>query len=283
MAHICLVTDSTSDLPDELVARYHIHVVPAILTIAGKSYRDGVDITRTQYYDMLPALPNLPQTASPSAGEFGAVYERCAPHARILSLHAAATLSGIYNSARLASAALGERITVVDSGSLSMGLGWQVLAAAEAIARGEPLRAILAAIADVRRRLHVFALLDTLEFLRRGGRVSLFRAGLGSLLQIKPIVELCEGEVRTIVQERTRRRAFDRLVALVRGLGPLDRLAIMHTNFVEAAAALREALAGAATAEPVIVDATTVIGAHVGPRALGVAAVTATQDDNIEM
>ncbi len=164
---------------------------------------------------------------------------------------------------------------VVDSCQVSMGLGFQVLAAAEAIRRELSPERVLEHIEDVRRRVKLIAMIDTLEYIRRSGRVSWARASLGALLNIKPFVELRDGIVHSLGEARTRRKGVERLVSMVRNFGPLERLAILHTNAEEDARFLLERLEARVTRmPPLIVNITTIIGAHVGPNGLGVVAVT---------
>jgi DegV family protein with EDD domain len=269
-----IVTDSTCDLPPALVERHNIVVVPAALNIDGRTLRDGVDISRGEYYARLPGFKDLPATAAPSAGEFEAAFQECGA-APIISLNLASQLSGLYNAARLAAEAFGPQVTVVDSGQLSMGLGWQVLAAAEAAARGAGPAEVLAAAEAVRRRVKVFAVLDTIEFLRRGGRASAFVAALGGLLQIKPLLEVVEGEVKPVGRQRLRPNAVALMCERLRALGPLQRLAVLHTACAEEAQVLAAQFAAQSAEPPLVVEATTVIGTHTGPHALGFAAVPA--------
>lgn len=271
---IKIVADSTADVPAEFVALLDLTVIPCALIIGGRSLRDGVDIARADFYARLPSLPDLPTTAAPSAGAFEAAYDSLAGADHIISIHAAAALSGIYNAARLAAEKYGPRVTVIDSGQISMGLGWQVIVGGEAAAAGQTLDAVRAAIDSVRSRIRLYALLNTLDYVRRSGRVSWLRAGLGSALQIKPTMELAEGQVIKIAETRTWRKAFAGLASLVQSLGPLERLAVMHSNLASEAEALLERLAGAVSGEKLIVEATTVVGTHVGPGAVAVAAVT---------
>jgi DegV family protein with EDD domain len=180
--------------------------------------------------------------------------------------------------ARQAAADFPGRITVLESGSLSLGLGFQVLAAAEALAdQGGLLDEALAAIRSTRERLRVYAALDTLEYVRRSGRVPAAVAALGGLLHIKPVVELHEGEVKPISASRTTRHATEKLFGLLTDLGPLERLAILHTNAPGRAKEFLQALMAehrkSIPRDILIVNVTTVIGTHVGPNGLGVAAV----------
>src|SRR5512134_3912482 len=133
-----LVTDSVADVPADLVEKYDIKVVPSLIVIGPQSYRDGVDMTREEFYRRLSTFDPPPSTAAPAAGDYQAAY-RAVPDSRVLSLHIAETLSGIYNAARLGAQAFGDRVKVIDTGSLSLGAGWQVIAAAEAIASGKTL------------------------------------------------------------------------------------------------------------------------------------------------
>jgi DegV family protein with EDD domain len=182
----------------------------------------------------------------------------------------------MYNVAHLGAREVPDlRVHVVDSGQVTMGLGWMAIAAAEAAAEGRSVPEILALLEDVKHRVRVYAILDTLEYLRRSGRVSWAQAKAAQVLRIKPIVELLLGQVGDLGRTRTRRRAIARLVELTRALGPLERLAILHTYAPEAQT-LRHRLADLCSPEQLLtVAVTTIIGAHVGPQGLGVAAVIA--------
>lgn len=274
--NIALVTDSTADIPVELIEKNQIHVVPNLIIIDGDSIEDGKDISRQEFYDRLPTMKVLPTTAAASAGSFQKIYEYLLSQGvqKIISIHASSLLSGIFNAARLAAQTFGERVHVIDSGQVTLGLGFQVLAAAEAIASGLPLEAIFGLIADASRRAHVFALLDTLEYIRRSGRISWARARLGSLLQIKPLLEVRNGQVFSLGDVRTRQKGIERLREFILRLGPLERLAILHTNAEADARRLLESLDLKLNFAPLIVHATTVIGTHVGPHGLGAAAIT---------
>src|SRR5574342_427527 len=225
-----ILTDSTCDLPGYLVEQYELEVVPSILIIDGKEYADGIGLSREDFYRQLPSLQTQPTTAAPSIGDFSSRYDslfsRGCDH--ILSIHAAGPLTTIINSARQAVHDFPEKVTIVDSLSLSLGLGFQVLAAAEAAELG--LQAALAAIQSTRKRLHVFAALDTMENLRRSGRVPAAVAALGSLLSIKPLIELTDGEVKAIGAVRTTKQANERMLNFFLQGGELERLAILHTG-----------------------------------------------------
>jgi DegV family protein with EDD domain len=275
-----LVTDSTCDIPQFLIEQHELEVVPCILALDGKEYVDGKDITREEFYRQLPRLKTQPTTAAPSIGDFSTRYDSLLTKSgcdHILSIHAAGALTSILNIARQAASDFQDRVTCIDSTSLSLGLGFQVLAAAEAAELGR--QAALDAIQFARKRLQVFAALDTLEYLKRSGRVPATVAMLGSLLSIKPLIELTNGEVKAMGAVRTTGQANERMSKFLLKGGPLERLAILHTGAESRARAfLNELMQTSSQSVPrdiLMVNVTTVIGTHVGPNGLGFAAVRA--------
>ena len=272
---IAIVTDSTADVPQELAETLNIHVVPAILVIDGQSYEDGHGLTRQQFYERLPGLQQLPSTASPSVGSFEALYRQLFDQGieHIISIHVASRLSSIYSTACLAAQSFGERIQVIDSQSLSMGFGFQVIAAAEAASQNQPLKKIPSIIENTRQKTHLIAMLDTLEYIHRSGRVGWARARIGSLLRIKPFVEVKDGQVYNLGQARTRSNGVSRLFEFLRGMGEMERLAILHTNAEQKALSFLESIDWPYPPNPLIINVTTVIGTHVGPNGLGFTAV----------
>ena len=272
---IAIVTDSTCDIPPELVEKFDIHIVPNILVINGKSIEDNESFSREKFYTDLPEMDPLPTTSTASSGAFGALYDELLQESidRILSIHAASLLSGIFNAASLAAQGFGNRVQAIDSQQVSLGLGFQVLAAAEAAAEGLPLEDVLRRVGDARQRVRFIAMLDTLEYIRRSGRVSWARASLISLLQIKPFIELKDGVVHRLGEVRTRKKGVDRLLQLLRDLYPWERLAILHSNAETEARQLLADLDPDLPTEPLIVNVTTIIGTHVGPNGLGFVAV----------
>jgi DegV family protein with EDD domain len=270
-----IVTDSTSDIPPEVAEEYHIHVVPAILNIEGQSLEDGPGISRREFYERLPSMDPLPTTSAPSVGSFLKLYEKIFEQGadQILSTHAPAALSGIYNAARLAAQNFNQRVKVLDSGSLTLGLGFQAMAASERCREGASLAEILAHIESMQKRIYLAAMLDTFEYVRRSGRVSWAKAALGALLNIKPFVSVKEGAVLRLGETRTRQRGIERLKAMLVNRGPLERLAVLHTNSEEDARQFLASFNVKLRTQPFIVNVTTVIGTHVGPKALGFVAV----------
>ena len=272
-----ILTDSTCDIPSYLVEQYELEVVPSILIIDGKEYVDGKDISREEFYKRLPSLRTQPTTAAPSIGDFSARYESLLMHGcdHIISIHAAGALTSILNVAQQAAKDFPDRVTCVDSTSLSLGLGFQVLSAAEAAEMG--LQAAFDAIQSTHKRLHVSAALDTMEYLKRSGRVPATVAMLGGLLSIKPMIELTNGEVKAIGAVRTTGQANVRMLKFLLEGGKLEKLAILHTGAEPRAKEfLNQLMQMASQSVPrdiLMVNVTTVIGTHVGPNGLGFAAV----------
>lgn len=272
-----IVTDSTADLPGYLLEQHEIKVVPTILVLEGKEYADGAGITREEFYTRLPALHTPPTTAAPSIGDFLTPYETLLSNGcdHILSIHAASQLTTIVNVARQAADEFPGKVTCIDSGSLSLGIGFQVLAAAEASDLG--LNAVLEAIRSTRQRLQVKAALDTMEYLKRSGRVPGVVANLGGLLSIKPMIELRDGEVKAIGAVRTARQADEKILNFLLNLGEMERLAIMHTNAADRAkhvlSLLMEQVRKSVPRDILFVNVTAVIGTHLGPNGIGFAVV----------
>ncbi len=272
-----IVTDSTCDLPPYLIEQHGIEVVPCILIMDGKEYVDGQDISRDDFYRRLPSIHRSPTTAAPSIGEFARRYQKLLDGGceHILSIHAAGALTSILGTAEQGAKEFPGRVTAVDSRSLSLGLGFQVLAAAEAA--GEGLEAARSAVESTRMRLHVFAALDTLEYVRRSGRVPAAITMLGGMLSIKPVIELMEGQVKTIGAVRTTRQANERMLSFMRQGGKLQRLAVLHTGAEQRAREFLQTVMMEMNREMprdiLLVNVTTVIGTHVGPNGLGFAAV----------
>jgi DegV family protein with EDD domain len=277
---IRIITDSTCDLPEELARTWAITVVPAYINIGSRSYLDGIELSRQAFYEGLPGYPEVPTTAAPSSGTFTEVYEKVTHEGatEILSIHVAGDLSGMLNAARLgADAADSAPVTLFDSKQVSMGLGLQAIIAAEAAAKGHSMAEIIALLDQVVERTYVFAVLDTLEYLRRSGRVSWARFGIGTLLRIKPLIRVHLGQVELPEKIRTSSKAVQRMLEMVEGLGPLEKVALLHTHS-------EDKLAGFLTqcqhlipagSTPPTVEVTPAIGAHVGTGAMGIACVVA--------
>jgi DegV family protein with EDD domain len=274
---IGIVTDSTCDLPAEIAARHSIALVPVYINLGTESYLDGVDLSRETFYARLPDWDPPPTTAAPGPHMFLQAYERLAQRGatEILSIHISHTLSAIVDGARSAAREAPVPVTVLDSGTLSLGTGFLAWSAAEWAARGHAMAQILALAKEQIQRTHVFAALDTLEFLRRSGRMNRVVATLGSWLQIKVLLKMNEG-VANAEKIRTAPAATQRLIDLLQEQGPLERAAVVHTHALDRARALQDqARHLLSDTKPLSVDITPVLGAHLGPGTVGFACVQA--------
>jgi DegV family protein with EDD domain len=284
---IGFVTDSTSDIPAEEADRYAIDVVPAMIIFGGKSLRDGVDISRSELYRRMASQRFLPTTSSPSVGAFEEAFESKLTRGfqKVLSIHPASSLSGIFNAASVAASHFPGRVEVLDSGQVSMGTGFLILAAAEAAAQGAPIETLNHLVANMRKRVHLVALLESLTNLAHSGRIPMVLAGIGNFLQIKLLISLVEGTVNRVAQVRTHSRGIAVLLEQVRTWGSIECLAVAHANARSVADSiipqLTQSLQGVnrlVQEKIFMVEVTPAIGIHTGPGAVGVIAVSAAGD-----
>lgn len=276
---IRFVTDSVADLSAELLAQWQITVVPAFVNYGDHSYADdGVELVREDFYEMLGETPNISPKTSAMPPEmaregFQKAFDLGADH--VIAVVTPNNLSGIYNAMRLAMRDFPEgRVTLVDSNQLSMGMGWQVLLGAEVAAETGDVAKTLAAIEWVRKHQHTYAVLTTLEFLRRSGRLSGMAASIGSLLKINLIIQAKDGQVLPVARVRTLRRAFDKLAELIRPHAPFERMAVMHAVNPEGASAMLERLEDVVPGDVQVASVCPAIGVHGGPGIVGVGTVS---------
>lgn len=275
MARIALITDSTASLPPELARRYNIHVIPTYVIIGGKTFLDGVDLAPGEFYRLLQEAETLPTTSQPSVGDFVELYTKLSQEAEdILSIHLSDQLSATMSSALAARKEMGAvPIHVIDSRSASMGLGFIVLAAARAVEEGKGLPQVIEAIESLIPRMNVIFMVDTLEYLRRGGRIGGASALLGSILSIKPILYLKDGRVEVLEKVRTKSRARERLLEIVAerlGSGRGVHVAILHADALEEAQVLEDQIVRQFEPVELYVDELNpVVGTHVGPGTIG--------------
>jgi DegV family protein with EDD domain len=278
---IKIVTDSACDVPPELAHQFDITIVPAYLNIGQDSYLEGVEMSREQFYGRLHSFTDYPTTAAPAVGTFTQVYEQLTAEgaSQILSMHIAHDLSAIYNAARVgAAAANAAPVTLFDTRQITLGAGLLVMLAAEAVAAGRNLAEIVTMLNEKVSRTHVFGMIDSLEALHRSGRVSWAKFGIGSILQIKPIMMIADGVISAVAKVRTRKRALSQMLTLVSDLAPFERLAIIHVNAQEAAEELYQLSSNLFTnlsSPPLIQGITPAVGTHLGVGAVGFAAVSA--------
>ena len=272
---IRIVTDSTSDIPADLAEELGITVVPANVVIDDVNYRDGVDLTPDEFYRRLTTGNRLPTTSQPSIGAFQSAYQPLLEQGdEVVSIHVSGKLSGTVNSATQAKASLGDAvpIEVIDSNSASIALTLIVVAAARLAQQSASYQQVAE---QVRRDLGltstVFAL-DTLEFLQKGGRIGKAQAFMGSLLSVKPILTLMDGEVHPLERPRNHQRAVRRLLELTREHTPVSQVGVIYSTEPDWAADLRSQLSDLIPEEQIITARFgPALGTYVGPRAIGVA------------
>jgi len=279
-----VVTDSTADLPVEVAQELDIAVVPLLVLFGDEVYRDGVDLSTDEFFQRLTTSPVLPTTSQPSVGAFQETYARVAAETKeIVSVHISARVSGTCESALQASESLSgsPRIEVVDSRSTSMGLGFQVMAAARAARAGASLEEVAAVARSVGRRHLLLALLETLEYLRRGGRIGRAQAYLGSVLNLKPLLTLSDGEVHPVARVRTRTRALDQMFQRAMAHGDIEQVAVIHGTTPDDADMLAQRVREHLSDVPVHVGRLgPALGVHGGPGIIGMVVVRAEKDQD---
>ena len=274
---VTVITDSTAYLPDELVEGYGIHVVPLYVVLAGHSGREGLDISPQDVARALAVRGQTVSTSRPTPGDFVAAYRRALDEGaeRLVSVHLSSELSSTSDAARLAASQVGEHIvTVVDTRSAAMGAGFAVLAAARSAAAGADAAAVARTARETAAATRTLFVVDTLEYLRRGGRIGSAAAVLGSALAVKPVLHVQDGRVVPLEKVRTTARALNRLVQRAveaAGQGPVS-IAVHHLAAAERAdklaAELRDRLPQ--LRELHVSELGAAIGAHVGPGAVGI-------------
>lgn len=270
-----IVTDSTSDISKELAAEYDITVVPLTISFGQESFRDGLDLTADEFYARLQTTKALPTTSQPPPALFQHAYEHLITRGDIVSVHVSYKFSGTIDTARAAARAVApERISIVDSTSASMGLGMCALAAARVAKSGGTREECAAAAESVAGRLRIAVAFETLEYLRRGGRIGRATAFLGGLLRLKPILTVKDGEAFPVTRVRSRAKALDELFALCTGDKPIEEIAVLHTTTPEDATALAARARAARPGVPLHLGGFgPVLGVHGGPGMIGIAVV----------
>jgi len=281
LSGVKIVTDSSAHLSQAAREQFDITVVPLHVFFGEKDYRDEVDLPNAQFYEMLPNASDHPKTSQPSAGEFIQVYKPILDAGKeIVSVHLSAKLSGTYASACAAKEHLEGQVKnalpihIVDTLSVSMGLGLLVIAAAQAAQAGKSPQDIVATLNALIPKLNLIFVLDTLEYLKRGGRIGGARAMLGSLLNVKPMLEVANGQVEPLEQPRSRTKALKRAIEIMeeRVAGKPVHIAVLHAQCPDDAATLeKDVRAQAQVRELYLAEIGPAIGVHVGPNAIGLA------------
>lgn len=281
---IQIVTDSSAHLPPDQRQQHDITVIPLKAIFGTTTYRDGVDLTNAQFYSMLPKAKEHPTTSQPSAGEFMEVYRPILEAGKeIVSLHLPSKLSGTYASACAAKTELEAQfrkalpITIVDTPWISMALGMLCIAAAQAAEAGKSREEVAAVVNALIPKLNLIFLLDTLEYLRRGGRIGGAKAFLGTLLNVKPLLHLENGQVEPLEQQRSRSRGLKRLLDIVGERAdqkPLH-ISVLHAEAPQEAAALEKQIRDRFNIRNFyMTEIGPVVGVHTGPCAIGIAFYT---------
>jgi len=274
-ANTAIVLDSTADFPQASERFPSWRVVPLYVNFGAKSYRDYLDLGPEEFYIRLPAASPPPTTSQPTPGDFLAVYEELAQrYERILSLQVASTLSGTFASAQAGAASLGERVRVIDTGTVSAGVTMLALAIQRRLDRGSSDAEIDGLVERYRDTHELLFSVETLEYLARGGRIGRAAAFAGTLLNVKPILALRHGEVVPLKRVRGSRRALEEFALLLeRGTSDTStlRIGIAHAAAPERAAALRRMVSGLRPAAEieVVTSLGAVVGTHAGPGTLG--------------
>ena len=274
---VAIVTDSTAYMPKNLVDEYQIHVVPNVVNWGTKSYRDGVDIGATEFFERLKTDPVQPTTAVSGVGDFRDVYAKAAETAdAVLGMHLSAKLSGTYMAAEQAKGMLPDKnIQVIDSNATAMALGFVVLAAARVASAGGTLEEAAAAARATIPNVGIVFTVETLEYLKRGGRIGGGAAFVGGLLDLKPILELRDGRVEPVERVRTKRKAVERVLEIIaektKGKQPV-RLATLHAAAPQEAATLLNAAKERLRAvESILSEVSPTVAVHTGPGTVGLA------------
>jgi DegV family protein with EDD domain len=268
-----IVTDSTCDLPQTVVDEYGITVIPLYINVGDRSYIDGVELSREEFYKNLPSYPTPPTTSVPGAEVFLNTYQKLIADGadQILSIHVASSLSATADVAHSAAETLTNvPVTVFDAGQITLGTGLLAIAAAQAAVSGKTMEEIVSMLKDMISRTYSFAALDTLEYLRRSGRASRFQSTVGALLSVKPLLSMHDGKMN-VDRVRTEKGAIEWLMDHLTNLHPFEELALVHTNAPDKVKIFRQRAYPFLPSgkEPIIAEVTPIIGTHVGPGAVG--------------
>ena len=241
MQSIAIITDTDSSIPFDIAARYYIVQVPITINFGEESYEAVYALNDADTFGRIDREGKLPTTAAPAPGRFISAFKNALDGGadRIICLCVSSAVSATYSSAVTASESFpGHEITVVDSESLSMGLGYMALEAAQAASQGASVSDIISLISDIRERTHLFAALSTLKYLVMGGRVSILTGGVASMLNIKPILTIRDGKLDLLERVRTQQKAWERVIELSAGKAgdrPIEQMCILHVNALQMA------------------------------------------------
>ena len=270
-----IVTDSTCDIPRDLVDQYGITVVPLSIAFGDESFRDGIDLPADEFFSRLQSTKALPTTSQPPPALFQHAYEHLISRGEVVSIHLSHKFSGTIETARTVAAEMApDKITVVDSGFVSMALGLCVIAAAKKAQAGGTRAECVAAAESVGRRMKLLVAFESLEYLRRGGRIGRASAFVGGLLKLKPVLTVKDGEAHPVARVRSRQKALNELLALAITNDRIDEAVVLHTTTPDDAEGLAARVRASCPGVPILVGRFgPVLGVHGGPGMLGLAVV----------
>jgi len=278
-----VVTDSTADLPSQIVQELDITVIPLSVNFGQETYLEGIELGADEFYEKLTCASALPTTSQPSPTAFVQAYSNLSQKTdRIISIHISPKLSGTYNSALLGREAIDDRcqIEIIDSLHASMGLGMIVIQAARAAQAGASLDEVIKLTQDVIPRTHFFGTVNTLEYLHRGGRIGKARTLLGTLLSIKPIIGLRDGEIHPMGKTRTRKKSLARLLEMAHELVPIEEISILHSTTPEEVAAFIDRISAIIPKDRICQSRIgPVIGTYLGPGTIAIGIIEKKKTD----
>lgn len=274
MARI-IITDSTSDLPQDFVQQNGIYTVPLNIHLQNSVYKDGIDIQPSELYHRLRTEDVFPQTSQPAAGDFLNLYQTLKPSDECLVLCISSELSGTYQSAQIARDIAAEEvqteIQIIDSRSASIGLGLQVIHAQQCFAQGKDMAQTLFELAEIRRRMRILFAVDTLDYLARGGRISQLSMHLGNFLQLKPVLQLEDGRIDVLDKVRTKPKAVQRMLdVFIKEAPQVQQAAILHIDASDEGHRLMQEVQKHYSGPTMLVQCGAVIGSHAGPGTVGI-------------
>lgn len=271
-----VVTDSTSDLPISYRKENQLRIIPLNVHVLDKTYKDGVDLNNQEYYKRLRREPISPLTSQPSSGDFLAIFDNFADDDEIAVVLISSCLSGTIQSALLARDIVLQKrkmkIEIIDSLSTSLGLGFQVMRFCDLLEEGKSLTEVKAELLRIQDKSRVYFVVDDLEYLFRGGRISRISKKIGNLLQLKPVLALNEGQIEVFDKVRTKPKAIRKILQLLQDdSAEIEKLAVIHVDNEEEASKILREIETFYPGPILIAEAGPVIGTHTGPGTIGLA------------
>ncbi len=269
-----IITDSTAYLPDSIIDQYRVHVIALNVHLSDQVFKEGQNFSNYDYYQYLKKNRVFPSTSQPSTGEFLELFNKLQPGDEALVILLSSKLSGTLQSALIARSMLAADhppITIIDSMSSAMGLGFQVIRAGEMLELGLAISEIEAELKEMQKAMQVFFVVDNLEYLSRGGRISRLGGFLGNMLKLKPILSVISGEIVLFEKVRTSGKAIKRILDVLEKHRPgLHKISVIHADALEEAQRLQAKLQDTYPVPIYLIEAGPAVGTHLGPGTLGI-------------